>query len=133
MIFEPYKNLVLLIALSPGRCLRAGEPPLLCSCIFLTSRGETRLKPVLQLWRRELYVSFTCRQPPTPSILLPAHGYFLFFLLLKGFKPYWILPIFHPSQECVFVISDGSSCIVGLQIPQPASNAVTRELFWPDP
>jgi len=46
MLFEPYKNLVLLIVLSPGICLRAGEHPLLCGCVCLTSGGETRLKPI---------------------------------------------------------------------------------------
>lgn len=133
MLFEPYKNLMLLIALSPGRCLRAGEPPLLCGCVCLTSRGETRLKPIFQLWRRELYMSFTRRQPPPPSH--PAASPLLFPLLSASERFQAMLAFTHilPIPGVCSCSSDGSSCIVRLQIPQPASKAVTRELCWPEP
>lgn len=103
---------MLLMALSPGRCPRAGEPPLLCGCVCCPSGGGQAGACFPALEKGIIY-ELPSQQPLHPPILLPAHCCFLCFLPLKGSKPCWILLIFHPSQDCVPV----SPCTVRLWIP----------------
>lgn len=78
-------------------------------------------------------MSFTRRQPPPPSHPAASPLSFPFLSTSESFQAMMVLTHISPIPGVCSCVSDGPSCIVGLQIPQPSSNAVTRELWWQDP